>query len=144
MFSENRHTAAARIVTSPTLFPLVITSASADLYSQEENEISGSRGEANFVWKCKNCKREATANIVDAPKPYAQSDPPKAQQIIKIDTRGCEFTDFRPDGDWICKGADSGTEFKGDILNEDEYFDYDEKAGEEVSIKELKWEIKKA
>lgn len=23
---------------------------------QEENEISGSRGEANFVWKCKNCK----------------------------------------------------------------------------------------
>lgn len=22
----------------------------------ENNEISGSRGEANFVWKCKNCK----------------------------------------------------------------------------------------
>jgi hypothetical protein len=24
--------------------------------SQETNEMSGSRGEANFVWKCKNCK----------------------------------------------------------------------------------------
>lgn len=23
---------------------------------QENNEMSGSRGEANFVWKCKNCK----------------------------------------------------------------------------------------
>lgn len=22
----------------------------------EQNEVSGSRGEANFVWKCKNCK----------------------------------------------------------------------------------------
>jgi len=24
--------------------------------SQEQNEQSGSRGEANFVWRCKNCK----------------------------------------------------------------------------------------
>jgi hypothetical protein len=23
---------------------------------KEANEISGSRGEANFVWKCKSCK----------------------------------------------------------------------------------------
>ena len=23
---------------------------------QESNELSGSRGEANFVWKCKSCK----------------------------------------------------------------------------------------
>jgi hypothetical protein len=23
---------------------------------QETNDMSGSRGEANFVWKCKNCK----------------------------------------------------------------------------------------
>jgi hypothetical protein len=22
----------------------------------EQNEVSGSKGEANFVWKCKNCK----------------------------------------------------------------------------------------
>lgn len=25
-------------------------------HDQENNEMSGSRGEANFVWKCKNCK----------------------------------------------------------------------------------------
>lgn len=28
----------------------------AILTTQEQNEMSGSRGEANFVWKCKNCK----------------------------------------------------------------------------------------
>lgn len=28
----------------------------ANTWSQETNDISGSRGEANFVWKCKNCK----------------------------------------------------------------------------------------
>jgi hypothetical protein len=29
-------------------------------------------------------------------------------------------------------------------LTDGEWFDYDEKAGEEVSIKELAWEIKRA
>ena len=24
--------------------------------SQESNEVSGSKGEANFVWRCKSCK----------------------------------------------------------------------------------------
>lgn len=24
--------------------------------NQEDNDMSGSRGEANFVWRCKNCK----------------------------------------------------------------------------------------
>ena len=26
--------------------------------------MSGSRGEANFVWRCKNCKRESSASIM--------------------------------------------------------------------------------
>jgi hypothetical protein len=29
---------------------------SASYPDQEMNDMSGSRGEANFVWKCKNCK----------------------------------------------------------------------------------------
>lgn len=29
----------------------------------EQNEISGSKGEANFVWKCKNCKVFLTVHI---------------------------------------------------------------------------------
>jgi hypothetical protein len=30
---------------------------------QDENEMSGSRGEANFVWKCKSCKVFPTCSL---------------------------------------------------------------------------------
>jgi hypothetical protein len=80
------------------------------------NEQSGSRGEANFVWKCKNCKvkpsghktrdisltvrrlkRESNATIKAAPAVYEQSSPARPKNLIEIDCRGLEFTDFKPD-----------------------------------------------
>ncbi|KEY66956.1 hypothetical protein S7711_05076 [Stachybotrys chartarum IBT 7711] len=109
----------------------------------EDNEMSGSRGEANFVWRCKNCKRESTANIKTSPSPYEGADPPKKQKLFEFDCRGLEFTEFRPEGEWLVDGADSGTKFTGVELLEGEWYDYDEKAGDEVSIKELKWEIQR-
>ncbi|KAI1305511.1 hypothetical protein F5Y03DRAFT_356139 [Xylaria venustula] len=110
----------------------------------EENELSGSRGEANFVWKCKNCKRESSCSIKIAPRPYEQAEPPKQQTVIEFDCRGLEFTSFSPEGEWLAEGIDSGTRFEGIELQDGEWFDYDEKANDEVSIKELKWEIKRA
>ncbi|KZF19460.1 DUF866-domain-containing protein [Xylona heveae TC161] len=110
----------------------------------ESNELSGSRGEANFVWKCRNCKREASATIKAAPASYQYNSPPTRQKVIEFDCRGLEFTDFKPDGEWVAQGLDSGTKFAGIDLSEGEWFDYDEKAGEEVSIQELKWEIRRA
>lgn len=44
----------------------------------------------------------------------------------------------------MAKGLESGTKFEGVDLQEGEWFDYDEKVGEEVSIKDLKWEIRRA
>jgi len=110
----------------------------------ETNEMSGSRGEANFVWKCKNCKRESSASMKAAPKPYEQSEPAEPQSIIEFDCRGLEFTEFRPEGDWLADGAESGTKFTSVDLSEGEWFDYDEKLGEEVSIKDMVWEIRRA
>ena len=73
-----------------------------------------------------------------------------------------EFTEFKPDvggdrvdnietsadtihqGEWEAVGTDSNTKFTGIDLSEGEWFDYDEKAGEEVSIKDLQWEIRRA
>ncbi|KAM0515996.1 hypothetical protein ACHAPE_005617 [Trichoderma viride] len=110
----------------------------------ELNEMSGSRGEANFVWRCKNCKRESSASIKAAPAAYEQGEPPKAQKLLEFDCRGLEFVEFKPEGDWLAEGIDSGTKFTGIDLEDGEWFDYDEKAGEEVSIKELTWEIKRA
>ncbi|KAI9882399.1 MAG: Nucleoporin-62 C-terminal-like protein [Watsoniomyces obsoletus] len=47
-------------------------------------------------------------------------------------------------GEWLATGLESGSTFAGIDLQEGEWFDYDEKAGEEVSIKDVKWEIKRA
>ena len=47
-------------------------------------------------------------------------------------------------GEWEAKGAESSTPFTAIDLSEGEWYDYDEKAGDEVSIKELKWEIVRA
>jgi hypothetical protein len=47
-------------------------------------------------------------------------------------------------GEFLATGAETGTKFSGIDLCEDEWFDYDEKAGEEVSITGVKWEIRRA
>jgi hypothetical protein len=92
---------------------------SSQFLNQELNEMSGSRGEANFVWRCKNCKvgfhdlskeissyiltnsifsqRESTASIKTAPAPYEQGEPPKAQKLFEFDCRGLEFVEFKPE-----------------------------------------------
>ncbi|KAI1173017.1 hypothetical protein F4777DRAFT_559619 [Nemania sp. FL0916] len=110
----------------------------------EVNELSGSRGEANFVWKCKNCKRESSCSFKTSPKAYEHSEPPKQQTVVEFDCRGLEFTSFLPDGEWLAEGLDSGTKFESIELQDGEWFDYDEKANDEVSIKDLKWDIRRA
>lgn len=47
-------------------------------------------------------------------------------------------------GEWQAKALEGPTKFSGMDLQEGEWFDYDEKAGEEVSIKDFKWEIVRA
>ncbi|KAI4124073.1 MAG: hypothetical protein LQ347_005871 [Umbilicaria vellea] len=111
---------------------------------KESNEVSGSKGEANFVWRCKSCKRESTATIKAPPIAYKHASPPKRQNIIEFDCRGLEFTEFKADGEWAAKGLESPTTFSSIDLQEGEWFDYDEKAGEEVSVKDLRWEMRRA
>lgn len=89
-------------------------------------------------------QREHSASITAPPHPYPQSDTLKAQNIIEIDCRGLEFTEFKADGEWLAIGTESGTKFEKIDLSEGEWFDYDEKAGEEVSVKDIKWEIRRA
>ena len=47
-------------------------------------------------------------------------------------------------GEWLADGLESNTKFTGIDLTEGDWFDYDEKAGEEVSIQGQKWEIRRA
>ncbi|SPN98553.1 probable DUF866 domain protein [Cephalotrichum gorgonifer] len=111
----------------------------------ETHEMSGSRGEANFVWTCKSCKgKQASATFKLGPVAYEQSEPAKPQKILEVDCRGLELVSFSPEGGWLADGSDSGTKFTDIELVEGEWYDYDEKAGEEVGITNLKWEIVKS
>jgi Eukaryotic protein of unknown function (DUF866) len=88
-------------------------------------------------------QREHSANIKDSPNPYELSSPPKRINVIELDCRGLEFVEFKPDGEWLAEGAESGTKFTAIELSEGEWYDYDEKASSEVTIKDLKWEIRR-
>jgi hypothetical protein len=144
---------------------------------QDDNEISGSRGSAHFVWRCRNCKREHSASVKDGPFAY-DAEKGGRQKVLEIDNRGLEFVEFRADvsvwflrveaavellyemnekivfvwmrvlttdiqGDWQAKSAVNATKFETIDLSEGEWYDYDEKASEEVSVKEIKWEIRR-
>ncbi|KAJ5242683.1 uncharacterized protein N7469_001010 [Penicillium citrinum] len=110
----------------------------------EEHEIPGSRGEANFVWKCRLCTKTHSASIISGPNTYEVQEKKTGQKIIEMDCRGLEFVEFKPDGEWEAKGIESSTPFSGIDLLEGEWYDYDEKSNEEVSIKELKWTVGRA
>jgi len=111
-----------------------------------------SRGEANFVWRCKQCKRDSSASIVTQTiVPYAGEG---EHGLLSIDCRGLQLLEFFPevrqwmrewlmdqDG-WACFGESTQTPFSVD-LSDGEWFDYDEKAAAEVSISELKWSIRR-
>jgi hypothetical protein len=79
-----------------------------------------------------------------APASYPQSDPPKKINILEFDCRGLEFTEFRAEGEFLATGTESGTKFSGIELPDGEWYDYDEKSGEEVSITNVEWEIRRA
>ncbi|KAJ5587156.1 uncharacterized protein N7459_002921 [Penicillium hispanicum] len=110
----------------------------------EQHEIPGSRGEANFVWKCRLCMKTHTASIVAGPHTYQADEKEKSQKIIELDCRGLEFTEFKPDGEWEAKGTESSTPFTAIDLYEGAWYDYDEKSYEEVSIKEITWSVGRA
>lgn len=112
--------------------------------AQESNEVHGSKGEANFVWRCRSCNRTHTANVTAPPTAYKATSPPKRQNIVMLDCRGLDLLEFKADGNWSAKGAETTTQFTDVDLTPGEWYDYDEKAGEEVSIKEIKWEVKRA
>lgn len=109
--------------------------------AQDKSDISGSRGDANFVFKCRFCKRESSATLTETGKTL-NIDDKKPAEILQIDCRGLELKEFRADGDFQCKG-ESGTPFKEMDLTEGEWFDYDEKNSEEVSVTDVKWDIKR-
>jgi hypothetical protein len=49
-----------------------------------------------------------------------------------------------PQGEWKATGIESSSKFTAIDLTEGDWYDYDEKTSEEVSIKDVKFEIRRA
>jgi ribosomal protein L44E len=112
----------------------------------ESHEITGSRGEASFVFRCKECKSEHSATLTRTSKTLTAEDAEanKAAALLEIDARGVEFLEFLPEGRFMAVGSESGTKFDEVDLEDGEWYDYDDKAGAEVSVTECKWEISRS
>ncbi|KAI8325123.1 DUF866-domain-containing protein [Martensiomyces pterosporus] len=111
--------------------------------AEDNSKMSGSRGEANFVMRCKFCKRESSASIETSPKPYTADDSGSFVSILTLECRGLEPVEFEPRDGWVAEGTESQTPFDID-LSEGEWYDYDEKAGGEVSITDINFKITRA
>ncbi|OZJ06913.1 hypothetical protein BZG36_00082 [Bifiguratus adelaidae] len=117
----------------------------ADWYFKDTSDISGSRGSANLVMRCKFCKRESSAQFEVTPtKPYTAEDSGQFAKMIVIECRGLEPVDFKPEGAWAARGAETNTQFQDIDLTEDDWADYDEKAELPVGITEIESRFTKA
>uniref|UniRef100_A0A0B7BW65 CXXC motif containing zinc binding protein n=1 Tax=Arion vulgaris TaxID=1028688 RepID=A0A0B7BW65_9EUPU len=106
---------------------------------EERFPITGGRGEASLVLKCKLCKRENSIDLVQGSiVPYTQQHSGQFASIVVFDCRGVSLSDFSPRVGWEVKGLESETIFSDTDLKEREWYDYDEKAGQPVSITELR------
>jgi hypothetical protein len=135
-----------------------------DITLSESSSIAGSRGEANFIMKCKFCSNEGNLNIesIKPPVNYTSDDSDNHvfKTIVVFDCRGIEPVDWQPgekkifflmyisiqflgDG-WTCQGVESSTKFSQIDLSENkEWMDYDEKAKQAVAINELEFKFLK-
>jgi len=107
-----------------------------------KSEISGSRGDANWVSKCKNCKRENSIDLVeDQGTSYTQENSSHWQPIAIFDCRGCEMYKFDPRKGFVAEG-EKGTQFEVDF-SEGDWVEFDEKIGESVGIYNLESRFEK-
>ncbi|KAJ1667924.1 hypothetical protein IW140_003458 [Coemansia sp. RSA 1813] len=108
--------------------------------AQDGSQISGSRGEANLVMKCKFCKREGVASIVGEPAPYTAENSGSFARVLTVECRGIEPVEVELRDGWRAKSTESNECFELD-LTESEWYDYDDKAAVEVSVTEIESQL---
>ncbi|CAF3638579.1 unnamed protein product [Adineta steineri] len=117
-----------------------------DMTLKESSNLVGSRGEANFIMKCKFCSSEGNINI-EPVKPAMNytsddSDNHSFKTLVIFDCRGIEPTDWQPGDGWTCQGAESSTKFNQIDLSENkEWMDYDEKTKQAVAVNEVEFKF---
>lgn len=107
----------------------------------ETVSLPNSRGEANFVMKCKSCGKDGNISVISKQfKEYENGSKPV--ELASFECRGWDLIEFIPEGEFIAKAENSNTVFTFEF-EDGEFYEYDEKANEEVSITNLEFEIVK-
>lgn len=102
-------------------------------------EITGFRREANFLFKCRECRRERYATLTRLPNKIDQDG--CQTPILKISTHGIELLEFIPDDQFECQSSLSQRVIQEIGLEEGEWYDFDEEGNGDVGIHDVKWEI---
>lgn len=111
----------------------------------EVQDLPGSKGQANYVAKCKLCERTSNVEYCsNSLRPYTATKNEQWQTIATFECRGMELVEFFPGNDFGCKGAESGSPFGAPHGEDPIEFDqgdwcgFDEEANDAVGIYELK------
>ncbi|CAD6193652.1 unnamed protein product [Caenorhabditis auriculariae] len=104
--------------------------------ANESEPIPGSRGEANYIEKCKGCGHLNTLSILeDCFKPYVEDKNESWQPVMIMDSRGFEPVGFGQASNWIADTNDSSSTFNEiSFSSSEDWADYDSQTNEPVSI----------
>lgn len=111
----------------------------------KSEELEGIRtGVVNLRRSCKLCDRVSEVKIVQDEMTYSESDSPGWAPFLLIECRGTEPSELMLSDDvpLIVVGTD-GFQFEDVVLENGEYYGYDEKRKIEASISELQTRIVK-
>jgi len=113
----------------------------------EEHELPGSRGTAHFAMKwSKDSKHMASVNVEKELKGVIQQGVTSDDQgayvpLVGFECRGIEPIAWHPENEFVVQGV-SGQTWEDVDLSEKEWFEYDEKSGESVSVTDLDYEFR--
>ena len=109
----------------------------------DKEAIPGSRGEANFILKCKFCDRVGNVEYIDnSIKVYDKNE--QFQTIASFECRNLELIKFESSANWKATGTegDGETEFDDiDLANEPDWAGFDEDGDCAVGIYDFKSQI---
>ncbi|XP_076808747.1 CXXC motif containing zinc binding protein-like [Clavelina lepadiformis] len=109
----------------------------------ESTETKGGRGSASMVQKCKMCGRENHLDILNEHvKSYTVDTSGQYAPVVAFECRGLEPKEFDIRSGWVVTSC-FNTLFEDVDLSEKEWYDYDEKGNQSVSITELTYKFVK-
>lgn len=101
----------------------------------EDQDVDGSRGTANFVMNCKDCQRQCKISYTSQSLENEMSE--DWMTLVTFDCRGCSIEKAECD-DWqIISESENTYEWNGT----DEFFEYDEDLEKPVTVANMEFRV---